>query len=412
MTEPRLGENGGARRWAAAVLVFAAALAARAAYGFHAFGDPGPASLQYDDERWYWAIGESLHRGDGQVGEFGHRAERMPLYPAVLSLFATSPRGPGNVRVLQWLVGAAAAVMTYALASRFIRWPVAAGLFVAFDPALCGSASLLLTETFFVTAVAALWWMGWPAARGEGSRASWMRWLALGAVSAICVYLREAGVVFVGALLLYSMMLRRDARTVAGAALAAGIVVAALAPWGMRNQRVLGEWYWFTTRGGISLYDGVRPGATGEGNLAGVKDSPEVAGLGEAAWDRHFRAAARRALVDEPARVAGLIPAKLSRTWSPWVHAYESRVVRMIFAAWYVPLYVLAAIGVWARRRDGRALMLLLLLPVVCVTLLHSVFVGSVRYRVGAIPALAILAAMGLEHVLCRRREAKQATAA
>lgn len=391
------------RRWRSMLLVFVLAVAVRGFYSLYAFADPTPSSLAYDDERWYWALAESLHRGEGLVGEFGHRAERMPLYPGVLALFAGAPEGVGRVRVLQWFVGGLAAVATMALARRWCRWPVLAGVAVACDPALAGMAGLLLTETFFVTAIAGLWLAAWSVTDAERSVPALRRWVGVGVLAALAIYLREAGVAFVALLLGYVIWRRRDRRSLVGAAVAGVLVVAALVPWGIRNQRVLGAWYWFTTRGGISLYDGVRPGATGTGDLAGVKDAPEVAGLDEVAWDRHFRTESRRAIREEPGRILALVPTKLARTWSPWVHAYSSRVIRLIFAAWYVPLYVAAIVGLWALRHEWRSA-LYLLIPALAVTLLHSVFIGSVRYRVGAIPGLAVLAAAGVECVILRLR--------
>lgn len=405
MTESADSLAGGRRRgWGALALVFLVAFAARAGFGLYSAPGGDVASLTFDDERWYWALGESYARGDGLIGEFGHRAERMPLYPWFLSWFAGAAGGPGLARGVQWALGALAAPLTYLLAARVGRFPLVAGLIVACDPALAGSASLLLTETLHATALAALWWAAFPLSRA--GRDSVKRWLAVAALAVASVYLREASCAFIGLLAIYLVAARRDRRAAWGALAVVAIVAAALLPWAYRNQRVLGSWYWLTTRGGISLYDGVRPGASGTGDLADVKNSPEVAGLSEAAWDRHFRAAARAAIRDEPGRILRLAPVKLARTWSPVLHAaeYDSGLVRLLFAAWYVPLYALVIVGVWGYRRQWSA-WIYLLLPAIGVTLLHAVFVGSVRYRVAAIPALAVLAAWGLERLIsmCRR---------
>ena len=63
------------RRWEIAVVLIA--LAARAAVGLYLTRDGS--GLRYPDEEWYWTLAVSLRNGDGLVGEFGHRAERMPL---------------------------------------------------------------------------------------------------------------------------------------------------------------------------------------------------------------------------------------------------------------------------------------------------------------------------------------------
>ncbi len=75
-------------RWLIAVAIFLVALGLRAGFGLFFCHTPDSAdSLQYEDEFWYWSIATSYHNGGGFVGEFGHRAERMPLYPWFLSFF-------------------------------------------------------------------------------------------------------------------------------------------------------------------------------------------------------------------------------------------------------------------------------------------------------------------------------------
>ena len=56
---------------------------------------------------------------------------------------------------------------------------------------------------------------------------------------------------------------------------------------------------------------------------------------------------------------------------------------------------LLGACGAWHLRARWRALSWLLL-PVAYFTLLHLVFVGSVRYRVPVMPLVEILAAWGV----------------
>jgi 4-amino-4-deoxy-L-arabinose transferase-like glycosyltransferase len=384
--------------WPAALLLFAVALAARAVYGCWRGGP-----LAYDDEIWYWEIARAYAAGDGLVGEFGHRAGRMPLYPWMLSWFDSID----SARAMQWVVGGLAAPLTYALARPVTRWAFLAGLIVAFDPTLVGSASLLLSETLAVTVLTALWCVGLRLATGRGS---WRQWASAALLASLCVYARESLLVLIAALLLALIVMRRDARTAAGAAGVGLVVLVALLPWAWRNQRVLGQWCWLTTRGGISLYDGVRPGATGASDLAEVKDVPAVRGLSEVEWDAYFRNAAYTAIREEPGRVLGLIPVKWARTWSPMLNAaeYASPGMRIIFALWYVPLYLAVVTGCIVRRRSA-ATVVLLLLPALCVCALHGVFVGSVRYRLVALPMLAVLAAAGIERawvwIAARRRD-------
>jgi hypothetical protein len=387
-------------RYGPPLALFLIALAFRAGMGLYGPTATAPdGGLPYDDERWYWAMAESLRHGDGLVGEFGHRAERMPLYPAFLSMFAGMEHGIVAARAAQWALSALAAAVTYLLARPLCRMPWLAGLAVACDPALVGSASLLLTETLFVTALVVLWWLALPLRHSAADTIG--RWAAIGVAACLCVHLRESALLFVAALLAFPLVTRRDRRSVFGVAGVALMVFLSLVPWAYRNQRVLGQWVWLTTRGGISLYDGVRVGATGASDLADVKNAPEVADLSEVDWNRHFVQASRRAILDDPVRVLKLAPVKIARTWRPVLNAaeHQSAFTRVVFAAWYVPLYLLALVGLWAGRRKWDVVAALIL-PAVSVTLLHAVFVGSVRYRLGALPTLAVLAAIGAAHLV------------
>jgi hypothetical protein len=257
---------------------------------------------------------------------------------------------------------------------------------------------LLLTETPYVTAAAALWWVGWPlggSARQRGQPTDIRLWVALGALSALCVYVRPSSAGLVALWILFLLARQRfNQWACIGAAAAAAVVVASLIPWAARNQRVTGHWCWLTHRLGISLYDGLGPQATGAGDLGDIKAMPAVAGLDEVAWNDWFLRQSREAIRNDPWRTVKLAGIKLARTWSPVLHAreYRSTGIRLIFAAWSIPFFALAVGGiVMLRRQPG--ICLALLLPALYLSALHSLFVGSVRYRVGATPMLAVLAA-------------------
>jgi hypothetical protein len=183
------------------------------------------------------------------------------------------------------------------------------------------------------------------------------------------------------------------------------VIPAALLPWAVRNARVAGDFCWLTHRGGVSLYDGVGPQATGKSDLAGVYRMPAVQGLGEVEWDRYFREKSWEQIRADPGRVARLALVKINRTWSPVPNAdeYRSRLIRMVSAGWSIPTWTLALIGIWMlRRRPG--LVFALLMPALYFTLMHALFVGSVRYRLPALAVTSTLAASACEVIRVRAR--------
>ncbi len=390
------------------VVVFIVALAVRGGWGAISMVRARvPQQLQFPDEEDYWSIAQSVADGDGLVGEHGFRALRMPLYPALLSVLAHADHGVSLSRVAQWFVGALSAVFVAVLGAKIGGRTVGivAGFLVAFDPFLVFFSSLLLTETLYITAQCALLVAGWGLLRGEG-QAGMRRWLIVGLCAAVCVYVRESSVVLCVSWIVLLVACRRiEGTALIGGGVAILVIIVALLPWALRNERVTGRLCWLTHRGGISLYDGVGPQATGASDLGHIKQMEAVRGLDEVAWNSYFMQRSLRSITEDPGRVLWLAGVKLARTWNPVPNAdtYQSLLIRAVSAAWTIPVYGLGVLGaVYLWRRD-RSAVVALLLPAMCVTVLHSVFVGSVRYRLIAMPTLEVLAAVGVCWLLTRR---------
>ncbi len=414
-------------RWV--LILFVLASAVRVGWVVHRYGDPACSkALTYPDEDAYWLSARSLAAGEGLRDEFGYRATYMPAYPAFLAIFTGFDRPLWWARLVQALLAAAVAPATFLLARRWDRWtagselagpvlPVLAGLAAAFDPFLIFFTGLLLTEAIFAAALTVAWlFVIALSERASGCDAQpvarvpkdWVLYaFGAGVLLLLSVLLRPAaGVLVVATVICVAIGRGGLPIRLQAAGIIVLVVLIGLMPWAARNHRVIGQWRWLTTRGGISLYDGVRPGATGGSDLAHTKTMPQVRGLSEVQWDRYFSNRAWSTIKNDPGRVAVLAWHKLARTWSlrPNVEAYRQNPIAWISAGWMVLLLASAVAGMWARRRRFGACAALLL-PVLVFTLLHMVFVGSVRYRVPAMPMLMVLSAAGL----CRLGRARAA---
>ncbi len=381
-------------------LLFLFALAGRAGFGtVQMLRQQQGVTLTFPDEQQYWQISRSLRSGLGLQDELGMRATRMPLFPGILALLPDAPNGLVLAKLAQWLVGALVAPLTALLGASLLdrRAGMIAALIVSVDPGLVGLSSLLLTETPFICALLALWWVGQPLVR-VGREGHLRTWIATGLLAALCIYIRPSAAALAIVWVLFLLLCQRKVeRSWLRAAIALTIVLLALVPWAWRNQRTTGHWCWLTHRMGISLYDGVGPDATGAGDLGQIKQMSEVAGLDEVAWNSWFLAESWASIRSDPARIAQLAGVKLARTWSPILHAeeYSSAVIRIVFAAWTIPLFGLAAAGTWLLRKRWAALCVLLG-PALYLAALHSLFVGSIRYRMAAMPMLSLLAAVAI----------------
>jgi hypothetical protein len=96
-------------------------------------------------------------------------------------------------------------------------------------------------------------------------------------------------------------------------------------------------------------------------------------------------------------RILRLAVVKAGRTWSPWMNASEmaNGALQAVLMGWQIPLFILAAGGVFLGGMAGR-MKGLLLCPIVYFTAVHALFLGSVRYRVPLMPVVCVLAALGL----------------
>jgi len=373
--------------------------------------------LNYPDEEAYCLVARSLLAGEGLVDEFGFRATYMPVYPGFLAFFGLFTNSLFWTKIAQAFVGALVAPATYLLAERWLwlsgenlrfrgrsEWIARlAGALVAFDPFLVFFSGLLLTETLFASVLVMAWLYILPLCERKVS-GQWRHVLIGGVMLWLCVMLRPSAAILVILAPIAMMMFRRfDGLVIGQALLLVLIVLVGLLPWAIRNRVVIGQWCWLTTRGGISLYDGLRMGATGASDLAHTKTMPDVANMSEIQWNDYFRERAWQAAKQDPTRVVRLSWQKFLRTWSlvPNIETYRKGPVAVISAVWMLFLLAAAPLGLWVNRRAVRQ-WAMLLLPLIAFTVMHMIFVGSIRYRIPLMPMMIILAATGINFIIVR----------
>lgn len=387
----------------AALLLFVCAAVLRIGWIAYANGDwlgkfttsaaADAPSLSYDDERVYWSMARNLVH-DGEMISFeGRYAARMPLYPLLLAPFATlGENGIILAKCAQALFSALGVIWVYWFA-RAVGGPRAgliAGAAAAVDPFAIFFSSLLLTEAPFATILVALTFAFWQIMRHE-SESRPATWLAAFLATA-AIFMRPSATGFVVVLWLALLIRPRPA---ARRAVALGVVVliAALIPWGARNWSVIGSTALLSSNGGVTLYDSLGPQARGDSNQSFLQDMPELSDLGECAADAELRHRAWQSLADNPQRAIELAGVKFRRTWSltPNVAEHRAGATAVASATYTGVLLLVAPFGLW-RARKIRSFGVSILLPVVYFTLLHMVYVGSVRYRVPLMPLLAVAA--------------------
>jgi 4-amino-4-deoxy-L-arabinose transferase-like glycosyltransferase len=397
------------------VVLFAAAFALRVAWVLSCWSRSGPA-LEFPDEALHWQLASNLVSDGTLVTDDGRFAARMPAYPLFLALFAwTGEAGILIARLTQALLGAATTWVGYSFVKRSIdrRAALIAGVLLCIDPYTVFFANLLLTEVLFIFFAVALTACALPlVCRSMKPPRTAALGIAVCGAAALMTRSSAAGWI----LLLWLVLWLLDSpRAHANRRLALYVVVLAIClfPWALRNRAVIGAPAWLSTNGGVTLFDAQGPQANGSSNQQFLTELPQLAGLDEVQRDRELRRLAIQQMRSDPARVLKLAAVKFVRTWrlTPNLSEYRGGVIALVSAAFTAATLVLAFVGLaralgTAPFQEGdagerrpvardtcRRLHLLLWLPVVYFTLVHCVFVGSLRYRVPLMPFIEIAAA-------------------
>lgn len=390
------------------LIVFLLALAPRVAWVALRWGQVGP-QLDFPDERVHWQLATHLVTEGTLVTDDGRYAVRMPLYPLFLAPFALGGDiGILLARLAQATAGAAGAWLAWRFAARVLgrRAGLIAGVLVALDPFGVFFCHLLLSETVVTPVLLAATWWSWRLCSAADT-GQWGLALAAAAAGAASVFLRSAAWPWLLALWGAILLLERFRRRAIGrVGLAVAVFIAAMLPWGLRNHARLGDYAWFSSNGGVTLYDAQGPQADGSSNQNFLAQMPELNGLGEAAADRRLLARAVQQMRSDPGRVVWLAGVKFKRFWNPLPNLETTQSGLAVWGnAALTALGLLAAavgVGRLLARRPGRSaeprqatvnFLVLVLLPIVVFTLLHCVFIGSVRYRAPLMPFVYLLAA-------------------
>lgn len=397
-----------------------------------------PARFEFGDSDAYWVLGQQLAHGRPfQYGSPDASVFRMPGYPLLLAgMFRLVGDDPPVLwaRALSAVFGTLAVAAVYWLGRQLFdrRIGLLAAAMAACYPGAIAMSVIVLSEAPFcplALAQLAAWVSGWQAGRryrttGDGwwTVIGWAA--AAGCFGGLATLMRPGWLLFTPlavvtwwCLTWRGPMLRTaqhkppiGSRWAVPTLLPFSVVAlaamcATLAPWWIRNAQVIGHFVPTTLQVGASLRDGLHATADGSSNMAFVAPAeqaerahPTIEGEPlEYRLDRRLRHEAVDWAVAHPRRVIELAATKFARTWNVWPNDQRQAgwTLRIITAITYVPALALALVGIWLTR-DRLWPMALAWLPAVYLTLLHVVFVGSVRYREPAMLGLLVLSAAAL----------------
>ncbi len=342
------------------------------------------------------------------TGRLEPSADKPPLYPFLEALVSLAGGRSAAWHHLVGVFAGTATVVVVGVVGRRLAGPRAgliAAALAAVYPLLIAADGSLRSESVYalcltLVLLAALRFRAAPGAR---------RAAVLGVAIAAAALTRGEALLLLGLLVVPLAWGDRRAGAVAAAA-----CVAALAPWLVRCWVVFDQPVLISTNVG-GLLAGANCDSTYAGPLLGQWDFaclPKARVANEAVASAALRDRGLRYARDHAGRLPVVIAARLGRSFElyrPREQAtqeafYEGRNLRVEQAgvAMYYALALLAAAGaVVLRRRRGP--WWVLLAPVGLVVFVTVISYGFTRFRVGAEPAIVLLAAVALDALLARR---------
>jgi hypothetical protein len=324
---------------------------------------------------------------------------QMPLYPLLIAI-----TGPGIGQLMTDIALAVLSVwLVYALADQLFA-DQHARLFAAVAgacyPPLIFFAVVGLSETLFITLVLAafLFWY-----RSHFNAA------AVIAVSAVLT--RPVFDIFAPILVvLFALVVHRLPMSKALRHLGTYIVVygVLMTPWWIHNYRAYGTFVRLTAGAGTALYAGNNPlNRSGGGNLGEDYDLGAFARIHDPIErDRALRNAAADYILNNPRRFLELAGLKFIRMWrlAPYNETYRSVGTIVVSIVSFVPILLLAGIGLFAQRRRLRPVSPVLFFGL-GYTAVHMMLVGTLRYRLPLEPFLIVFAGAGFRSLIPPRKQ-------
>jgi tetratricopeptide (TPR) repeat protein len=404
--------------WLENLVLFSVALLIRGLYLFELEGTP-LFSVLLGDGRQYYAWATDIAAGEWVGREAFYQA---PLYPYLMALLIKLfGSALWSVRVTQMLLGATSCVLVAVAGRRFLSRRVglvAGALLALYPPAFFfdGLVQKTSLSLFFVSALLAV--------LGELSRRVRWSWLFLSGAMLGCLALtRENTVILVPLIGAWILIYFQDSsfaqRSARAAWFALGVAIT-LAPVGIRNLAVSGQFFLTTSQLGPNFFIGNSADADGryrplragrEDARVERQDAKELAEadlgrpLSAGEVSRYWLGRSFSDIREQPGRWGRLLLRKASLlvnareivdTESIEAYREHSRLLRRL--GWLLHFGVvgpMAVLGLWATRHQWRRLWILYAIGL-AVAISLILFYIMARYRMPLVPLAALFAAAGL----------------
>jgi 4-amino-4-deoxy-L-arabinose transferase-like glycosyltransferase len=395
-----------------------------------------------DDRDDYWTVAHSyLEHGFWEPFVRFPNSFRPPLLPLMLAVLLKSGGGTVSLGVLQVILGTATVALTFYAGKRLGlgRFALLAAALVACDPLLIVYTTFPMTETLFTFLVIALVAVAIGNSPGDGSRVvAWSvgRAAAVGLLFGACALCRPT--IWPTALLAAawcgweSLRSRRLPRSLIVNAMVACLTCAVVvAPWALRNWKILGSPVVTTTHGGYTLLLGNNAEFfrhVAERPISELWRDPEPDRFQQAWFERLIAQRDREigptadelsqnrwmyqqawsSIAAEPKVFLRTCALRFVLFWNvvPLLPSRSSipRSVVWAVCVGYVAELSLFVIGLAALLWTGDRRWILSLCVILNFTLVHLIYWSNMRMRAPLVPLVGLIAAHGLSIWFNRRK--------
>ncbi|BBM83786.1 ArnT family glycosyltransferase [Candidatus Uabimicrobium amorphum] len=352
-----------------------------------------PDHFVFPDSTSYDQIAKNILSGKGFIENPNSQAVRPPVYPLFLALIYLFNSDLVTIKIVQAVIGSCSVFLVFFLAHLLlhnVRVALIAAFLFAIDPLQIAFCSLALSETLFCFLFLMILISLFKTCEHNSSKYA----ICLGVLCAIGSLLRSVLLpftIFIGFFWLW-----RDRRQWHLIFVFWVSVLVTMSPWILRNAFIFHDFIPTTTKSGINLYEALGPGATGGPRMLKMKLPENYWQLGEIQRDKLLRKKTLQFIKDDPSRPLYLAMTKFLRLWNMGFNDYKlrnSNYINHVIVLFSVGLYLFFLCGVlWLDKSNY----FYLLVPILYISLVHMVFLGSIRYRVPVLACLDIVAAIAL----------------
>ncbi len=354
------------------------------------------------DANGYWELGTKIANGEAyEIYDPPRRILRMPGFPLFLAGAIKISNGSYLfARLMLAVIGTLCCLFVYMLGKELYDKQVgliAAG-WCAITPIYAGFSVVLLSETLFALLMLINLWLGTLLYQKiKDGQTGLLLSIATGVLIGLGTLVRPSWILATPILAVFIILIaeKKMKGFIAASLIIAGLFVTLL-PWTIRNHQVSGHWVVTSLWSGPSLYDGLHPNATGASDMKFFEEDQLLNRMTEYEMNQHYQSEAIQFAKENPDRAIELSIIKLGRFWNLWPNAdqFQNPLLKVAVIAFFAPLIIFSLIGLFKYRKQG-VILLMTVGPIAYFSLIHLLFIGSLRYRLPAEYPLSVLAVAG-----------------